>query len=153
LQYVLGTGIQDIPEVQQFWMGFNIGFPIAMSFMPAGGAVAAEGITAGRTVTASERAIAAEFGEAEGIVAQNGTWVNGFTSHGIDRAIGDAAQRAGTKPQAILDAIKNPLKIESGVNVQGLPFQKFTGQNAAVIVNPQTGKVVSVWPLSGAGAH
>ena len=88
-----------------------------------------------------------------GIVAENGTKVTGFTAHGIDRAIGDAAKRAGTKPEAILDALKNPLKIVGGVDQLGRPFQIFTGQNARVVVNPETGLIVSVNPLSGAGAQ
>jgi RHS repeat-associated protein len=88
-----------------------------------------------------------------GIVAQNGTRITGFTSHGIDRVIGDTAKRAGTKPQAILDALKNPKSIKSGVDNLGRPFEIFTGQNARVVVNPQTGQIVSVNPLSGAGAH
>jgi hypothetical protein len=89
----------------------------------------------------------------EGIVAQNGTKVTGFTEHGVDRAIGDTAKRAGTTPRAILDALKNPQKIDSGVDKFGRPFQRFFGKDARVVVNPQTGKVVSVNPLSGAGAH
>ena len=89
--------------------------------------------------------------ENEGIVAQNGTRVTGFTSHGIDRAIGDTAERAGTKPQAILDALKNPEGVENGVSPNGKPYQKFVGGNATVVVNPQTGRVISVWPTSAAG--
>ncbi|MFQ3649979.1 MAG: RHS repeat-associated core domain-containing protein [Gemmataceae bacterium] len=88
-----------------------------------------------------------------GIVAQNGTRITGFTRHGINRAIGDGAGRAGTTPAAILDALKNPKSITSGVDQLGRPFQIFTGQNARVVVNPQTGQIVSVNPLSGAGAH
>jgi hypothetical protein len=87
------------------------------------------------------------------IVAKNGTKITGFTKHGIERVIGDAAERAGTKPQAILDALQNPLKIETGVDPLGRPFQRFIGQDARVVVNPQTGQVVSVNPLSGAGAQ
>ncbi|WP_428309894.1 FG-GAP-like repeat-containing protein [Hydrocarboniphaga sp.] len=87
------------------------------------------------------------------IVAKNGTRIGGFTRHGVDRAIGDAASRAGTKPQAILDALKNPSKIAEGVDKQGRPFQIFTGQNARVVVNPETGQIVSVNPLSRAGAQ
>ncbi|MBZ5579778.1 MAG: hypothetical protein LAP40_24745 [Acidobacteriia bacterium] len=97
-----------------------------------------------------EAGLAAEEG---GIVAQNGTRINGFTSHGIDRVIGDSAKRAGTRPEAILDALRNPKKIVSGVDQQGRPFQVFTGKDARVIVNPQTGNIVSVNPESGAGAH
>jgi RHS repeat-associated protein len=93
-----------------------------------------------------------------GIEAANGTVITGFTEHGVDRAIGDAAAgtpgaRAGTRPQAILDAIKNPTKVTSGVDSQGRPYQVFTGKDARVVVNPSSGRIVSVNPLSGAGAH
>jgi uncharacterized protein RhaS with RHS repeats len=90
---------------------------------------------------------------AEGIFTKTGTKIVGFTEHGVDRVIGDAAKRAGTKPQAILDALKNPLKTTNGVDKLGRPFEVYVGKNARVIVNPQTGKVVSTNPLSGAGAH
>ena len=88
-----------------------------------------------------------------GIVAKNGTKVTGFTEHGIDRVIGDGAKRAGTRPQAILDALKNPKEIVGGVDEIGRPFQVFKGKDARVVVNPETGKVISVNPSSGAGAH
>ena len=87
------------------------------------------------------------------LVAQNGTKITGFTKHGIDRVVGDGSKRAGVKPEALLDALKNPKKIVSGVDSQGRPFQTFVGENARVVVNPQTGQVVSVNPLSGAGSH
>jgi hypothetical protein len=87
------------------------------------------------------------------IVAQDGTKITGYTEHAVNRAIGDTAERAGTKAQSILDALKNPRKIVSGVDSQGRPFKIFTGQTARVIVNPQTGNIVSVNPLSGAGVR
>jgi len=87
------------------------------------------------------------------IIAKNGTVIKGFVGHGIDRAIGDAAKRAGTTPQAILDAIKSPRKILIGMDQYGRPFEIFTGPNARVVVNPQTGNIISVNPLSRAGAH
>jgi RHS repeat-associated protein len=87
------------------------------------------------------------------ILAKNGTKITGFTGHGVERAVGGAVGRAGVKPQAILDALENPVKITSGVDQLGRPFQIFVGQDARVVVNPQTGNVVSVNPLSGAGAH
>ena len=62
---------------------------------------------------ASEGAVAAR---GAGIVASNGTKVTGLTRHGINRAIGDGAERAGTRPQAILDALKNPKNIKEGVD-------------------------------------
>jgi hypothetical protein len=66
---------------------------------------------------------------------------------------GVAGTRAGTRPEAILDALKNPESIKSGVDSLGRPYQVFTGQNARVVVNPQSGKIVSVNPTSGAEAH
>ena len=87
------------------------------------------------------------------INAQDGTKIIGFTSHGIDRVVGDIAKRTGTNPGAILDALKNPISIKSGVDLQGRPFKIFTGQNARIIVNPDTGKIVSVNPLSKSGTN
>ena len=97
----------------------------------------------------SDDAVAAR---SAGIVASNGTKITGLTRHGVNRAIGDGAERAGTRPQAILDALKNPKSIKEGVDSQGRPFQIFTGADARVVVNPQTGNIVSTNPLSGAGA-
>jgi hypothetical protein len=53
----------------------------------------------------------------------------------------------------ILDALRNPKKFTSGIDEKGRPYQTFTGKDARVVVNPATGKVVSVNPLSGAGAN
>lgn len=49
-------------------------------------------------------------------MASDGTEIVGFTKHGINRAIGHGAKRAGTRPEAILDAIRNPTKISEGVD-------------------------------------
>lgn len=87
------------------------------------------------------------------IVAKDGTQITGFTKHGINRVIGDGGKRAGTKAEAILDALKNPTKIKEGVDKLGRPFKIYQGANARVVVNPQTGKIVSTNPLSGAGAN
>jgi hypothetical protein len=87
------------------------------------------------------------------IVASNGTEITGFTRHGVNRAIGDGASRAGVKPEAVLGALKNPGKIIEGIDDLGRPFQVFHGSNARVVVNPQTGQIVSMNPLAGAGAH
>jgi hypothetical protein len=67
--------------------------------------------------------------------------------------IGDGAQRAGTKPAAIVDALRNPTKVKEGVDNLGRPFKVYTGENARVVVNPETGRIISTNPLSGAGAH
>jgi RHS repeat-associated protein len=87
------------------------------------------------------------------IIAKNGTKITGFTKHGINRAIGDTYNRAGTRPEAILDALKNPQQIQSRINASGQPSQIFIGENARVVVNPQTNKIITTNPLSGIGAH
>jgi hypothetical protein len=100
---------------------------------------------------AAEGAAAAE--EAEGIVAANRTKITGYTMHGLNRAIGDGGKRAGTKASSILDALKNPKAIKSGVDDKGRPFQVFKGSSARVVVNPVTGQIVSVNPIGGAGVR
>ena len=79
--------------------------------------------------------------------------INGFTKHGINRAIGDGGKRAGTRPDAILDALRNPVKTKSGVDDLGRPYMIYTGKNARVVVNPGTNQIISTNPLSGSGAH
>jgi len=41
---------------------------------------------------------------------------------------------AGTRTQAILDALKNPVKIISCADKQGRPFQEFIGKAAEAVV-------------------
>lgn len=52
-----------------------------------------------------------------------------------------------------MDAIKNPTKIKEGVDNMGRPYKVYTGSDGRVVVNPQTGKIVSTNPLSGAGVR
>jgi hypothetical protein len=83
------------------------------------------------------------------IVAKDGTKITGLTRHGVNRVISDNAQRAATKPSAILEALKNSSKIVDGVDTRGRPFKVFTGQHARVVVNPDSGKIVSTNPVTG----
>jgi RHS repeat-associated protein len=90
------------------------------------------------------------------VTAANGTRITGFTEHGWSRAAGEGAAgtpgvRAGVKQEAILDALKNPTKIISGLDKEGRPFETFVGKDAKVVVNPESGKIVSVNPTSRAG--
>jgi hypothetical protein len=57
------------------------------------------------------------------------------------------------KPGAIVDAVKNPLQVREVVTDQlGRESQRFIGREAEVVINPQTGNVISVNPTSSAKA-
>jgi hypothetical protein len=113
----------------------------------------ATGLTLGQVATGGRGASVAKAAKGAGIVAKDGTAITGLTKHGINRVIGDGTKRAGTKPDAILDAVKNPAKIKEGVDNLGRPFKVYTGENARVVINPETGKIISTNPLSRDGAH
>ena len=88
-----------------------------------------------------------------GIVTKNGIKTEGFTSHGVNRVIGDGLKRSGVKPGSILDALKNPLKINDVVTDSlGRNSQRFIGKTAEVVINPDTGKIISVNPTSSSKA-
>ena len=134
--------LKDLGNLKQEEVFEMLGKEWGRAVMSVGATEISEAVSTAQTV-----------GRGSGIIAQNGTKITGFTEHGIERVLGDGAKRAGTRPEAILDALKNPKKIVSGVDSEGRPFQVFTGKNARVVVNPETGKVISVNPLSRAGAH
>jgi hypothetical protein len=82
------------------------------------------------------------------IEASNGLKITGFAKHSLNRAIGDFT-RKGVKPNAILDALKNPLVIKDVItDGLGRQSQRFIGKLGEVVVNPQTGKIISVNPTS-----
>lgn len=77
-------------------------------------------------------------------IAETTVKVTGFTKHGLNRAI-----QRGVKTSAILDAIKNPLKIgKVTTDALGRQSQRYIGKSAEVVVSPQTGKIISVNPTS-----
>jgi RHS repeat-associated protein len=86
------------------------------------------------------------FKQAEKVVVKTatGTEIKGFTKHGVDRAI-----ERGVKPASIKDAIKNPLKTGQVITDKlGRQSQRYVGKTAEVVVNPETGKIISVNPTS-----
>ena len=88
----------------------------------------------------------------QGLRAANGIEISCFTSHGVDRAIGSLG-RNGVNPTSILDALKSPLKInETVIDKFGRASQRFIGRFGEVVVNPQTGKIISVNPTSSSKA-
>ncbi|MCC6627201.1 MAG: hypothetical protein IT340_07335 [Chloroflexi bacterium] len=74
----------------------------------------------------------------------------GFTGHGEERAEGSRGD-GGVSDAAMADAIQNPVRVDRGVDSQGRPFVKYTGKDAVVVVNPETRKVVSTYPLNQTG--
>jgi len=73
-----------------------------------------------------------------------GTEIKGFTKHGVNRAI-----ERGVRTSSIHDAIKNPLKVGNVVTDKaGKESQRYIGRTAEAVVNPKTGKIVSVNPTS-----
>jgi hypothetical protein len=45
------------------------------------------------------------------------------------------------------------MRITEGIDDWGRPYQIFRGADARVLVNPDTGKIFSMNPLSGRGAQ
>ena len=87
------------------------------------------------------------------ITARNGTKVTGFTTHGVERALGDGIKRMGVNDAAWRAALRNPNRVTSGIDEFNRPFQVFLGKDARVVVNPTTGQIVSMNPLGRAGVR
>ena len=70
--------------------------------------------------------------------------IRGYTAHGLHQKVS-----RGVSSSAVLDAVKNPLKVGEVVfDSLGRPSQRYTGEFASVVVNPKSGNVVSVNPTS-----
>jgi len=67
----------------------------------------------------------------------------GFTKHAIERVI-----ERGISPQSILDTLRSPLKVGPILTKAGRPEQKIVGKTAVIIINPETGQVITVWRTS-----
>ncbi|MFY9553322.1 MAG: RHS repeat-associated core domain-containing protein [Blastocatellia bacterium] len=93
---------------------------------------------AGVTVAEVEQAAAAG-----NVVAET---ITGYTKHGINSAI--SHDGVGVSARAILDAVKNPIKLtlQSGGRV------RIDGKDATVILN-QVGKIITTWARSSAGTR
>jgi len=67
-----------------------------------------------------------------------------FANHALQRAV-----ERGVSRESILDALASPLRVEEvKLDKLGRPSQRFIGQKAEVVINPETQQVVSVNPTS-----
>ena len=67
-----------------------------------------------------------------------------FTNHALERAI-----ERGVSRESILEALKFPLEIkEIKIDKLGRSSQRFIGQKAEVVINPETQQIVSVNPTA-----
>jgi hypothetical protein len=83
------------------------------------------------------------------IRAKNGVQINSMARHAVNRAIGDGSKCSGVNPAAILDSLKNPLKVaNTKTDELGRPSQRFIGKKASTAINPDTDGIVSVNPTS-----
>jgi len=78
------------------------------------------------------------------IVLKSAGKITGFTKHGLERVLGREGK--GVSNKAILDAVKNPIKVifQKNGNV------KYTGRNAEVVLNKK-GEIVTAWSLNKEG--
>ena len=75
------------------------------------------------------------------IATSNGLLVKGISDHAQDQMT-----LRHVSSMAVVDALKNPLKINPvKIDKEGRPSQRFIGQNATVNVNPKTGIIPSLW--------
>ena len=102
--------------------------------------------TLGLTGAATEGTSTAAATVAPQAASAIGNALKGFTKHGINQAI--SRDGVGVSSKAILDALKNPVKVV----VQKGGEVKIIGKDATVILN-QAGKVITTWARNSAGTR
>lgn len=70
-----------------------------------------------------------------------GVEVRGITKHVVDRAVS-----RGFNVESTLDALQNPVKVgRIVIDDKGESSQKFLGKSAEIVINPETGNIISGW--------
>ena len=70
-----------------------------------------------------------------------GISITGVSKHTIDRAV----SRRFTADSA-LDALQNPIKVgKIVIDSKGQKSQKFLGKSSEIVINPETGNIISGW--------
>ena len=77
--------------------------------------------------------------------------VNPFTGNALNNTSSHAQQRTverNVSQSDINDALKNPLKVTEVQYRENGPSVKYIGNNVTVVVNPETGNIITVYPTS-----
>lgn len=70
-----------------------------------------------------------------------GIEIRGVAKHAVDRAV-----YRGVNAESALDALQNPVKVgKIKIDDKGQPSQRYLGNKAEIVVNPETGKIISGW--------
>ena len=84
---------------------------------------------------------------ADGINPLNGEYYD--TKHPLSDHAKMRMKERNISPTEIKDALQNPLQMtEIRYDNQGLPSVKYIGENSTVVVNPDTGLIITVYPTS-----
>lgn len=75
-----------------------------------------------------------------GTVTSTGVSVTGVSDHIVDQAIA-----RGFTAESVLDALQNPVKVGKIRTDESGASQRFTGEAAAVVINPETGNLITGW--------
>lgn len=87
------------------------------------------------------RILRPQFSEIDNQVAANGMKISRMSDHALVRT-----HDRNVSQEEIIDAIKNPHEIyDKEVDSMGNPSQKIEGGLAFIVVNPDTGKIITTW--------
>ena len=76
-----------------------------------------------------------------GLTTSTGIKITGVSKHVVDRAVSRRFSANGA-----INALQNPLEVSTiKVDEKGRISQEFTGTDATIVVNPETGNIVTGW--------
>ena len=81
--------------------------------------------------------------ELDSVQTSNGITVSGVSKHALDQAFNRKVSANEMK-----EALTNPLKVGIIKYKNNMPGQEFIGKRARVIINPDTGNVITTWKTS-----
>jgi hypothetical protein len=87
-----------------------------------------------------------------GKATSNGITIAGKSDHFIARTIGSVEQkRSGVDVQTALNVLSQPTRVDPIKHNANGSSQRFIGKGAAVTINPKTGRLIQVNPLTSKG--